>query len=214
MAKARPDRIRVSLWDDTAGSTPLDIQARRMWPMGLVVGIFFAIFATIAWTQLVKLGSHSIRGVTDLMFMLFGAFWLLGWSVGVIILGALTVLLLCYRESAWIKNGRLVHVPPRPDEDRVSTTSPVKTDEWNPASSRVAFDSTDGGKAASGLVTGTARRGVERAKRRCAEPPAVADHLMRKCTRTPRSRLLPRPPFGCAPKVKQARKGRAPVRHA
>jgi hypothetical protein len=43
--------------------------------------------------------------------VLFKGFWLLGWSVGVVILGALTVLFLFYGETARLQGGRLVRVP-------------------------------------------------------------------------------------------------------
>jgi hypothetical protein len=49
--------------------------------------------------------------VFDLTFVLFEGFWLLGWSVAVVILGALTVLVFFYDESARLQDGRLVHVP-------------------------------------------------------------------------------------------------------
>ena len=111
MAKARPDRIRFTLLDDTAGSTPLELAPRRMGVAALIVGILFAIFAAVAWGTIARMSLHEVRGVFDLMFWLFHAFWVLGWSVGVFILGALTVLLLFYRESARIQEGRLVYVP-------------------------------------------------------------------------------------------------------
>ena len=106
-----PDRMRFTLRDDTTGATPLELPTRRLWPVGLVFGIVFAIFAAIAWMQIVKISASQVRGVSDLMFVLFNAFWVLGWSVGVLFLGAVTVLLLRYRESARIKDGRLLHVP-------------------------------------------------------------------------------------------------------
>ncbi|MDB5924257.1 MAG: hypothetical protein JWN13_3193 [Betaproteobacteria bacterium] len=111
MPLARPDRMRFTLHDETVGSTPLELPARRIWPIGLVVAVFFAVFAAIDWMQIAKLSSQNVRGVSDLMFVLFEAFWVLGWSVGVIVLGALTVLLLYYRESVRIRDGRLIHVP-------------------------------------------------------------------------------------------------------
>jgi hypothetical protein len=45
------------------------------------------------------------------MTFLFVAFWVLGWSVGVALLGGLTVLFLFYKESARLKANRLVHLP-------------------------------------------------------------------------------------------------------
>ena len=109
--KGRPERIRVSLWDDAAGSIPLALPERRTWPAGLMLLAFFAIFAGIAWVSLLKTQLHSVRGVFDLMTVLFEVFWLLGWSVGVVIFGLLAALFLFYRESARLQNGRLVHVP-------------------------------------------------------------------------------------------------------
>ena len=106
----RPARIRIRFHDDAAGATPLELPARRMWHVGLFVGAGFAIFAGVAWTTGAGIVGSSVDDVFDLMFVLFKGFWLLGWSVGVLILGALTVLLLFYGESARLQGGRLVHV--------------------------------------------------------------------------------------------------------
>lgn len=111
MLKARPERFRVALRDDPAGATPLELPARRMWPAGLIVGAMFAVFAGVLWVQVVKLPAHGLRSVFDLSFMLFEVFWIVGWSVGVLVLGALTVLLLFYGESARLSNGHLIIVP-------------------------------------------------------------------------------------------------------
>lgn len=82
-----------------------------MWPAGLIAGAMFALFAGILWVQIAKLHPQGLRSVFDLSFMLFEVFWIVGWSVGVVFLGAVTVLLLCYGESARLANGRLVLVP-------------------------------------------------------------------------------------------------------
>lgn len=111
MAKAWPKHIRVTLRDDAAGSIPIELPDRRMWPVGLLFGVFFAIFAAIEGVMIAKANLHSVRGVFDLMMFLFDVFWILGWSVGVLILGALTALLLFYRESARLQGRALVHVP-------------------------------------------------------------------------------------------------------
>ena len=111
MLKARPERFRVALRDDPAGGTPLDLPARRMWPAGLIVGVMFAIFAGILWVQIANLHPQGLRSVFDLSFMLFELFWIVGWSVGVVFLGAVTVLLLFYRDSARLKDGCLILVP-------------------------------------------------------------------------------------------------------
>ena len=82
-----------------------------MWPVGLMLAAMFAIFAGVAWTMVGRISGHSVKDVFDLTFVLFDAFWLLGWSVGVFILGALTVLVFFYSESARLQDGKLVHVP-------------------------------------------------------------------------------------------------------
>ena len=71
-----------------------------MWPAAVVLGIFFAIFAAIEWNVVSGLFRHSVDDVFDLTFLLFQAFWALGWFVGVLLLGALTVLFAFYSESA------------------------------------------------------------------------------------------------------------------
>ncbi len=111
MKKARPEFMRVTLSDDATGSTPLHLPARRTWPAGLVVGIMFAIFAAILWAQISKIDLKRVTTVFDLSFVAFEMFWILGWSVGVLILGALTLLLICYAESARLAPGRLILVP-------------------------------------------------------------------------------------------------------
>ena len=109
--KAFPGRIRVGLHDDAAGATLLALPSRRMWPFGLILAAAFAIFAGVAWMMAARILRSSVRDVFDLTFVLFEGFWLLGWSVAVVILGALTVLVFFYDESARLQDGRLVHVP-------------------------------------------------------------------------------------------------------
>jgi hypothetical protein len=111
MAKARPERIRYTLRDDAAGGIALELPSQRHWIAGLVLGVFFLIFAAVEVGMIAKIGLHKANDVFSLMMMLFDVFWLLGWSVGVFILGGLTVLFLFYRQSARIEGARLVHVP-------------------------------------------------------------------------------------------------------
>ena len=111
MGKARPERIRFTLWDDAGRGTPLALPRRSTRPAGLILAVFFAIFASIEGVMIAKMIGHSVNDVFDLTFVLFELFWLLGWSVGVIVLGALTALFLFHNESARIEPGRLVHVP-------------------------------------------------------------------------------------------------------
>jgi hypothetical protein len=106
-----PRGIRVRMRDDPSeGAVALSLARRRMWPAGLITGAMFAIFAGVGWTVAGTMSRHDVRDVFDLMFLLFQAFWLLGWSVGVFFLAALTVLLLFYRDSARLQDGRLVFV--------------------------------------------------------------------------------------------------------
>jgi len=109
-SKAIPERIRLSFVDDLTGSTPLSLPSRRTWPISLLLGVVFAIFAGIAVAQIGSMRGQSIDTVFELMIVLFQGFWVLGWSVGVMILFLLTVLFLLYGESARITGHRLVHV--------------------------------------------------------------------------------------------------------
>jgi Family of unknown function (DUF6498) len=108
--KARPERFSISLRGQSGG-TPLPLPARSMWPVGLAIGVAFLIFAAIAWNQIGSLRGQKITTVFDLSIFLFQGFWVLGWSVGVLVLGALALLFLFYKESAWLRGGRLIHVP-------------------------------------------------------------------------------------------------------
>ena len=109
-SKALPERIRLSLVDDPTGSAPLSLPSRRTWPVGLLLGVVFAIFAGIAVAQIGSMRGQSADTVFEFMTVLFQGFWVLGWSVGVMILFLLTVLFLFYGESARITGHRLVHV--------------------------------------------------------------------------------------------------------
>jgi hypothetical protein len=82
-----------------------------MWPIGLAFAGMFAIFAGVEWFTVLQMSRHSVTDLFDLMFLLFQGFWVLGWSVGVAILGSLAVLLLFYGESARLQAGHLVHIP-------------------------------------------------------------------------------------------------------
>lgn len=102
-------RTRLALRDDTAGGTPLVLPRRNtLLPAVLVAGMF-AVFAGILVSQAAKLNLHALGSVFDLTTMLFQLFWMLGWSVGVLALGALTVFLLFFGESARLAGGRLVY---------------------------------------------------------------------------------------------------------
>lgn len=111
MRKARPQCVRYTLFDDGAGAIPIPLPTQRHWVPGLIIAVFFLVFASVLVGMIYRMDLHRMRDVFDLMTFLFDAFWMIGWSVGVLILGVLTFLFLFYRESARIENGRLVHVP-------------------------------------------------------------------------------------------------------
>jgi Family of unknown function (DUF6498) len=108
----RLERIRVRLRDDVAaGAIPLELPDRRLWMFSAIFGGMFVMFAGVAWTMVGMMSRHAVRDVFDLMTLLFEGFWLLGWSVAVMTLGALTAFFLFYGESARLQEGRLVYVP-------------------------------------------------------------------------------------------------------
>jgi hypothetical protein len=79
--------------------------------VSLVLAASFVIFAAIEWMTIAGLFSHRVEDVFDLTFLVFQGFWALGWSVGVLLLGTLTVLFAFYSESARLEAGKLVHIP-------------------------------------------------------------------------------------------------------
>jgi hypothetical protein len=109
--KAGPERIRIGLLDDAARATVLALPERRMWLAGAIFAAMFAVFAGVEVVTIRQMMGREVEDVFDLMFALFHAFWVLGWSVGVFLLGAVTFLLFFYRESARLQNGMLLYVP-------------------------------------------------------------------------------------------------------
>ncbi len=89
---------------------PLELPRRNTILPAILVAGMFAVFAGILVSQFAKLNLHPLGSVFDLMSTLFSVFWMLGWSVGVLALGALTVFLLFFGESARLAGGRLVYV--------------------------------------------------------------------------------------------------------
>ena len=96
---------RFSVRDDAAIGVPLELPRRSTILPGLFVAAMFAVFAGILVNQIAKLNLHAQGSVFALMVTLFSLFWILGWSVGVMALGALTVLLLFFGELAWWAGG-------------------------------------------------------------------------------------------------------------
>jgi hypothetical protein len=103
--------MQVRLWDTIpAGAIPLALPARSMHAVTIFLAISFVIFAAIQWTAIAGMLSRPVDDVSDLAFLMFQGFWALGWSVGVLLLGSLTVLFAFYSESARIESRTLVHV--------------------------------------------------------------------------------------------------------
>ena len=102
--------IRLTLRDDAPSGTPLELpRQNRLIPTLIVVALFVA-FAAVWVQQASKLNLHALGSVFDLMGMLFSLFWLLGWSVAVILLALLVVFLVFFGDSARVVGGRVVYV--------------------------------------------------------------------------------------------------------
>lgn len=101
---------RFTLQDDTPGGTPLELPRRKMAMPAITVAAIFAVFASVLVVQISKLNLQAMDSVFDLMAMLFELFWILGWSAGVLALGALTVVLVFFGESARLAGSRLIYV--------------------------------------------------------------------------------------------------------
>ena len=83
-------RTRFTLRDDAAGGASLELPRRNTILQAILVAGMFAIFAGVLVSQIASLNRHALGSVFDLMAMLFQLFWMLGWSVGVLALGAST----------------------------------------------------------------------------------------------------------------------------
>ncbi len=102
--------FHFTLHAGTEPGTPLEAPRRVPLLAKLIVVGMFAAFATVWVVQFNNLSLHKPGGVTDLMMTLFSLFWLMGWSVGVLLLAVLTVFLLLYREASYLAGGKLVNV--------------------------------------------------------------------------------------------------------
>jgi len=97
-------------------------------------------------SQMARLNLHALGSVFDLMAMLFQLFWMLGWSVGVLALGALTLFLLFFGESARLAGGRLIYVlnvgpfKAITEYDLARLRNPRVEDDKNGKGARVRFD--------------------------------------------------------------------------
>ncbi|MBI2354180.1 MAG: hypothetical protein HYV06_03970 [Deltaproteobacteria bacterium] len=107
MRNSPPESVRFTFFDRPRGATLLPLPSRKMRAAGIVVGIFFSIFAAIGVIQFVSLSGDRVKTVFDLSTFLFRGFWLLGWSFAVLFLGAVTMLLLFFGESARIEGEHL-----------------------------------------------------------------------------------------------------------
>jgi uncharacterized protein DUF6498 len=107
---APPERWGFA-FSDPDGATPLDFPRRGAGAAAAIVAAMFVVFAGALFIVISRLEAHPMSSVGNLMTMLFQLFWILGWSVGVLILGALTVLLCFYRPATWLARGALIDAP-------------------------------------------------------------------------------------------------------
>jgi hypothetical protein len=107
---ARPLRTRLTLTEE-GDATPIELPRRGGGAAGLIVAGMFVVFAAVWVIAIRGLDASGMRSVGDLAGLLFRLFWILGWSIGVAVLGVLTVLFLFYRESLYLAGGRLLSVP-------------------------------------------------------------------------------------------------------
>ena len=105
---ARPELTRFAIGEDAAPGTPLELPRRSLGAVPAVVAVMFVVAAGVLVPVIARLNLHALGSISALTSFLFQLFWILGWSLGVLILGALAVLLCFYRESARIAGGRLV----------------------------------------------------------------------------------------------------------
>jgi hypothetical protein len=109
MALARPQRWYVTT-RDAEHATPIELPRRPLVVPALIVTGMFAVLAAVE--AIVIRGLHfDARSVADLAMSLFMLAWIAGWSLGVLILGALTVLLWLpsfFREAVYVRDARLV----------------------------------------------------------------------------------------------------------
>jgi len=137
---------RFTLRDDAAGGTPLELPRRNTWLPAILVAGMFVIFAGVLVSQIARLNLHALGSVFDLMSMLFELFWILGWTVGVLGIGALTVFLLFFGESARLSGGRLIYVlnvgpfKAITEYDLVHLRNPRVEADKNGKGARVRFD--------------------------------------------------------------------------
>lgn len=61
LRKARPERIRYTLFDDGAGAIPLDLPAQSHWVPGLIFGAMFVVFAGALVAMLYRTTLHLDR---------------------------------------------------------------------------------------------------------------------------------------------------------
>lgn len=76
---------------------------------GLIAGVVFVIFASVWVTQFKQLSLHGAGNVPDLMGKMFSLFWLMGWTLGVLFLALVTLILLFFRQVAFVDGRRLVN---------------------------------------------------------------------------------------------------------
>jgi len=173
---ARPERWGVAL-ADPSGATRLEFPRRGAGLAALIVAAMFVVFASVLGVVISQIHFRPGGSVADLTSTLFQLFWVLGWSIGVLVLGLLTVLLCFYRPATWLAHGALVDAPRIGPlrmiaEYDLARMRNVRA-EGDGDGARVRFDYGDGGRT---LGDAMARADAERivAAIRAAMPAAAA----------------------------------------
>jgi len=106
---SRAERVRVSL-ADTGSGLRLPLASRRTWIPGLAVGIAFVVVASIAWQQTASWRAPAFDTWIHRAAAVLRIFWVAGLWLGTAALLVLATVLLLFRESARLADGKLIHV--------------------------------------------------------------------------------------------------------
>jgi hypothetical protein len=168
VALTRPDDYRVTLFrHEPPAAHPLELPPRSaiQWLGALIIGLMFAIFAGVLVAQIGAFRHHGTNGVFGFTAMLFQLFWIIGWSVGVVLLGVLTFVTLVYRDSAYVNARRLfliAHMGPVriTSEYELSSIRNLRVEPAGNANAfKIRFDHGDGTRS---LGNDMSRREAER----------------------------------------------------
>jgi len=108
MLSNRKNFFRFTFGGGQVAGKPLESSRPLPIVAGVIVAGMFAVFAGIWWSTFKQLHFSSTDGVASIMGSLFMVFWLMGWSMAVVVLGALTLVIFLLRETAYLSDGKLI----------------------------------------------------------------------------------------------------------